>query len=114
MSKNPVEASTKTDSGAGCLLRLFWMAFGNILLFCTLGLLLKNKPAFPSLFDAAIAVILLLLVLARFLDIRFCKGQTANDTPADMSHWRRYALIVSASGGLLWGVTRGLIYWLSV
>ena len=34
------------------------------------------------------------MIAARFVDIRACDGQTVDGDPADLGHWKRYAMIL--------------------
>ena len=43
---------------------------------------------------AAYALVVVTLVAARYIDIRYCGGQTVDGTPADLSHWKRYVMIL--------------------
>jgi hypothetical protein len=81
--------------------------FGNGLLVITavLPVAYPHLPATPLL--AAHALVVASLVAARFLDIRFCGGQTVDGSPADLGHWRRYVAILLPVSLLLPGVAWG-------
>jgi hypothetical protein len=34
------------------------------------------------------------MIAARYVDIRACDGQTVDGDPADLGHWKRYAMIL--------------------
>jgi len=47
-------------------------------------------------------LIALALILARYVDIKFLKGETADNKPATLKHWRRYSVILLSAAGLLY------------
>ncbi len=89
-------------TGAGCLLRTYWMLAGNLLTaFTAIVILEQERDAYTYrdiLYWAAAASI----VLTRYLDIRFATGQTASGAPATMQDWERHAMIVGAISLLAW------------
>ena len=93
-------------SGTGCLARLYWMFFGNVLLFVLLTLVFQKRSTLPFLLDAAYLVAVASLIVVRYIDIRFLNGQTGEGKPATMTHWRRYALSVAAVAGGVWLLAR--------
>ncbi len=99
-------------SGAGCLVRLGWMLFGNLLLFFLLVSIPMKRPAFPSAVDAACMATVVLLIAIRYVDIRYFSGLTGDGKPATMTHWRRYALVIGAGGTGAWILARALEYYL--
>ncbi len=44
-----------------------------------------------------------LIVGARYVDIRFYKGQTVDFAPANLGHWRRYTALLIPVALVLWG-----------
>ncbi len=92
----------KYDSPARCLLRLFWMMIGNlIVLFCA-SCIAQQGSSLLSVADAFYWAAVGSLLLVRYVDIRYAFGLTAYGDPASMAHWRRYAaaLLVVSTG--LW------------
>lgn len=90
----------------GCLPKIFWMMMGP------LGLLLAALSVFMSagwtMADAVVWLLIGLLIGARYVDIARFKGETINDQPATMVHFRRYALLVLVAGAALWTLARAL------
>lgn len=100
-------APLSPEESAGCLaglLRVFWMAFGNLLLFVC-ALYAARHPA-PSAFDAAFAAIVVLLIFIRYLDVTRFGGLTADGKPANLGHWRRYVLGLVPLAAGFWAFTR--------
>ena len=56
----------------------------------------------PGLADAVFWLIALGLVLARYVDIRYLKGETSDNKPATLKHWRRYSVVLLIAAGLLY------------
>jgi len=89
-----------SDRPQGCLLRLFWMAFGNLALLMLAVLVIKEKRFSPL--DLVYWGVVLALGVARFVDIRRFAGRTIDDEPATMLHFRRYAWRLPLLAGVLW------------
>ena len=79
---------------AGFPLRIFWMLFGHAIVFMTLGIILVDKLAFPSILDGVIWITVVLMVVARRIDIVRCRGTTASGEPATLTDWRNYTVNV--------------------
>lgn len=89
-------------SGVGCLVRFYWLFFGNALLFFILIFIVEKRARIPSFLDAAFWVAVGLLIVVRYVDIRYLNGQTGEGKPATMDHWRRYAAIVVPAALVAW------------
>ena len=91
-----------TDSVIGLFLRIYWTMIGNgvLIILAVLPLTHPNLPVAPLLVAYLLSV--LALVAVRYVDIRFCGGQTRDGDPADMGHWKRYAsILVPAAAAIL-------------
>ena len=75
---------------AGVPLRLFWMLFGHAIVFLSLGIIMVDELAFPSILDGVIWITVVLMIVARRIDIVRCRGTTASGEPATLTHWRDY------------------------
>ena len=87
-------ADTRSDSVLGLFLRLYWIMVGNaaLAITATLPVAYPRLPAAPLL--AAYALCAVSLIAARYVDIRYCGGQTVDGTPADLGDWKRYVAIL--------------------
>jgi hypothetical protein len=101
-------AHTRYDRPGGCLLRLFWMAFGNLALVL-IALVIIERRDFSAV-DVAYWLVVVALVIARYVDIARFAGRTASDEPATLRHFRRYALGLLASAAALWTCVHVLNY----
>jgi len=97
------------SSGSGCLLRLYWLLFGNVLLFFLLIYLFERKPTLPSIIDVIYAVAVASLIVARYVGVRFQSGKTGTGSPDTMALWSRYALLVGSLSTGAWLLVRVLI-----
>jgi hypothetical protein len=84
----------------GCLLRLFWLAFGNLALLA-LAALIVERSAFSAI-DGIYWLVVVALAVARYLDIRRFDGLTIDGEPATPTHLRRYLMALFTLGGGLW------------
>ena len=92
----------ESDRPQGCLLRLFWMAFGNLALLMMAVVIVEQKR-FSSL-DIIYWVIVIALGLARLVDITRFEGRTIEGEPAPMVHFRRYAWRLPWAALGIWAV----------
>lgn len=89
------ENAPSTQNNSGCLLRLYWMLFGNVAILACGAMIAKtgNIILYGSIYLALLAS----LITARHVDIRYCKGYKADDSgPATEEDWRKYSFIVIA------------------
>lgn len=74
------QAKTEYSSGAGCLTRLYWMFAGNAALAVSIGLLIDRHPKSPPLLDAVCLLLLASFLCVRYIDIRYFKGETGDNS----------------------------------
>lgn len=90
------------ESSSGCLsilVRLTWIFGASLLVFGAIFIIHGNAP---GLADIIFWLVALALILARYFDIRYLKGETADNKPATLKHWRRYSVILLIAAGLLY------------
>lgn len=85
----------------GCLVRLFWMIVGYGVLVLLAAQMVGTGRAF-SVLDLGFGATVLLVIAARFVDIRFFDGRDEFGNPATMSDWRRHAIWVISIAALVW------------
>src|SRR5512140_2058006 len=103
------QTPSKPGSSSGCLsiiVRLTWIFGVSLLVFGTIFIIQGNNP---GLADAIFWLITVGLILARYVDIRYLKGETADNKPATLKHWRRYAVILLIAAGLLYLLAKILV-----
>jgi hypothetical protein len=99
------------DHPAGCFLRLFWMMIGNMILLLSVVGISRHPTGGLGLADASYWGIVACLLLARYIDIRYFRGLTADGDPATMADWRRYASVLGAVSTGLWLGAHTLAYY---
>lgn len=83
-----------SDSVLGLFLRIYWIMIGNAVL-AVAAVLPAAYPKLPTTaWLAAYALSVVALAAARYIDIRYCDGQTVDGTPADLGHCKRYLVIL--------------------
>jgi len=105
--------NSKQGGGLSLLVRLFWMAVGNFILFFMVCGIVAGENKGLGLKDAVYAIVVVLLVLARYIDIRYLGGYTAQGAPASMAHWYRYVAGLITCGGVIWGLAHMVNYFLT-
>lgn len=84
------------------LCRMTWLAFGPAGLIFSAAAVSKDPPGRYSVTDVLFWGITVLVVLTRFLDIRFFRGRTTDDKPASLSDWWQYSIKVGLFAVALW------------
>ena len=91
----------------GCLpviLRVTWMAYGNLALIVFAGLVAQRTA--PVATDIAFFASVLALIVIRYVDITRYAGRTTEGEPATLGHWRRYAVLLTGVSVVLWALAR--------
>ncbi len=85
---------------AGQLLRIFWLAGGNAIIYASWVIILLTSAPLPCMLDAVVLVTVGLTIGARRVDITRSGGRTLDGEPATLSDWRRHVAIVLGSAVL--------------
>jgi hypothetical protein len=104
MSNDSTVQSTSPQPAIGCLLRLFWMAAGNVALFFAAMQVAASERI--GVTDAAYAGVVLALLLARYIDVTKLNGMTTSAEPATRAHLRRYIVVLCLVAALGWLAAR--------
>lgn len=94
----------------GLLMRTWWMFFGNGALILVLALMAMERADLPSRLDAVFVALVVSLVAARFADVRYFEGATAEGARATMADFRRYAARLTAGSATGWGVANSVAF----
>ena len=108
--ENQKREDQKYDPPAGCFLRLFWMMIGNLIWLSCAFAIAQNQSSFLSVADAFYWAAVGCILAARYVDIRYLGGLTADGSPASMAHWRRYAVLLGVAATALWFVVHGIAH----
>jgi hypothetical protein len=100
--------SSQSSSLWAAVTRLFWMFLGSGILI-GLGLYIAFNTGKSVLVPSCLYWLnIVLMILVRFIDIRFLSGQTIDGEPATMQNWKRYAITLSVVAAVLWVGAFGL------
>lgn len=92
----------QSEEWPGCLpalTRLFWLFGGTITLtYCWIYMILGKATLAIYLIYIVTTIS---LIVVRFVDIKFFKGERMNGEPASLNHWLRYSLLLLACVGIL-------------
>ncbi len=84
------------------MIRLAWLLYGNAVLgICWFGIAGRGIRAI-ALADIAYFATALLMIAARYIDIKHFNGLTSEGEPATMAHFRSYAIVLGAVVAGLW------------
>ena len=90
------------------------LILGNLALLAVGGQLLFHPRGWFSALDAVYWLLVALVLAARYADIRYFKGTTAEGKPSTLEDWRRYAFILVLVAGVAWLIVHCLgAFWLS-
>ena len=103
----PVE---KYDSILGLFAKFFWTLLGNAVLFFTAISILQHKGEILHTADIVFWVTVAVLIIVRYLDIKFWNGLTVTGLPASMAHWRKYVAILLICSATVWIILHATNY----
>lgn len=110
MTAQEIQKPEKSGPRRGCLsvlVRLAWIFGGALLLYAGFFVAQgNNRPKADVLFWGFVIV----LIIVRFMDVRFLHGETMDNRPATLRDWRRYTLILLASAAALYALARVLAH----
>jgi len=92
----------KQSTLPGLMARVWWMFPGNLFLVFPMIFIFQSGGGFFQTADWVFWIALASLVLIRYVDIRFLNGCTAAGAYASVTHWIRYAVILTACSTALW------------
>ena len=95
--------SVPDSNPTGCLLRIFWMG-GGLILLLTAVVISGHKRVFFSIADLIFWGVVLLMIVARYIDVAYLAGETAMGNPATMQHWFRFVWLLLAFSLAVWAV----------
>jgi hypothetical protein len=110
MSIQNDQTTDKQGSGLSIIMRLFWMFFGNMILFISIIVIVEHKGEAFHTADVVFWITAAALVLVRYLDIKVCGGLTATGLPASIAHWIRYVAILLTSSTAVWILAHAVNY----
>lgn len=109
MDKNPQQNNPQVEQSSflALIVRLTWMAFGNLLLIFIAFSIAQQKAGI--VLDVIFWAVVAGLIFIRYIDIKVFQGHTAENEPATLQHWRKYSLLLIIISALLWIVSHGAV-----
>jgi hypothetical protein len=105
----------ETTSVSGCLARMTWMLLGAGVLFlvgCYYALGTKDIASFSfGGWDIAYWAGVVVMVGAKYLDVRYFKGVTALGAPATLRNFAHYAIFVIVLATAGWLAVQGILHY---
>ena len=101
------------SAGLGCLIRMYWMGVGNVLLVFTVFYIIKARPGFITAVDLVYWAVVFSLGAFRYIDIHYLSGLTSEGAPATPAHWRRYILVLVAVAFCAWLSAHGIAHYIT-
>ena len=97
------------QGGLGTFARIFWALVGNaVLLFMALAIFQRHATFYSFAgIDLAYWIMVLLMVVIRYCDIKYLGGLTSKDEPATIVHWRKYAMFLLLIAAGVWLIAHG-------
>jgi len=86
----------------GCLARLGWMVALPAALILSAYALAEGRTVAGVSPPVTLVAAVVLAVAVRWADVVLLGGRTADGEPATLASWRRYALVVTVAGAVLW------------
>lgn len=80
----------------GIVLRIYWIALAHAAALIVTFEMVLSSLQHSLLLNLALALIFISAIVVRYLDIRYCNGETADCKKATMSDWRSWAIKVLA------------------
>jgi hypothetical protein len=97
-------------TGLSIITRLFWMFFGNAVLFISTVFIVEHKGGMFHTADVFFWITIITLIFVRYLDIKFCGGLTATGNPASIAHWSKYAILLLIFSTSVWAIAHAVNY----
>jgi hypothetical protein len=110
MSIQNDQTTDKRGGGLGVIARLFWMFFGNAILFISIIFIFQHEDGMFHTADVVFWITVVALVFVRYLDIKFFGGLTATGLPASMSHWIKYTILLLICSTAVWTLAHAVNY----
>jgi len=102
MSNDAESGAPDQRKSLGCLLRMFWMMFGNFALGLAALRIIQSRSVLFSAWDAAYWLLVGAIIFSRYLDIRFAAGTTPSGQRATSRDLARHAIYLTAIAAVGW------------
>jgi len=109
----PAPSSNSIDKQRGLsalFARLFWMLLGNFALLICAAKIFMDRNVSIRASDIVFWCVVLVMIVVRFLDIKYLEGQTATGAPATIKHWQKYAFILLIAAVVIWSAAHAVAF----
>lgn len=96
------DPSEQSTTSAGCLLRMYWLAVGYVIAAFLTILIIEQEGDFYTVKDILYWLAVASIILARYADVQFMNGQTAEGAPATIKNWERHSAILGSVAVFVW------------
>ncbi len=104
MSDQSSTPTNESTPGIGALLRLYWFFIAHsAAAILVLKMIMLHKQQ-SLIFNGVLFSIFITAILARFIDIRYCRGETADCKKATMKDFRTWSLLAIIGYGCLFAI----------
>jgi hypothetical protein len=110
MTAHDEQTTDRQSTSLGFVARLWWMLFCNVVAAISLISVFSQEGSFFHPADGVLWITVASLALIRYIDIRFCDGQTVTGRRASMTDWIRYAALLIVSAATLWAIAHATNY----
>lgn len=106
MSQDSSQAERPKDRASGCLVRIFWMMLGYlILIFAAISIAKTPSATRLSIADLVWWATVAGIIAARYWDITAFGGKRADgQSPATMADWKRFSVLVFIATAIVWAL----------
>jgi hypothetical protein len=84
--------------------RVYWMVFGSLILLITA--ITVASGTFQNIYAAGVIYWLdvFCMIIVRYLDIRYLRGETVDCRPATWRDWKRYTVFLLITSAAIWAL----------
>ncbi|MGM0576958.1 MAG: hypothetical protein ACQEXJ_14635 [Myxococcota bacterium] len=101
-------SNRSTTSVGGLLARVYWMAFGNLVVLLAALYIVMHTETVLSWADGVFWAGIASLIGVRYLDVKKYGGLTSDGEPATMQDFKSYSGKTGGVGGAVWGTAQSL------
>ena len=97
------------DAASGCLLRVYWMFLGHLLVAAIAYQIVQGGVSLTWA-DLAYWLGVMSVTAARYVDVHYLKGRTAEGQPATTRDWQRFSISTLVVAVVVWVAAHALGY----
>jgi hypothetical protein len=102
-ASRPDPAGVRKTDALSLPVRLYWFIYGYIFTLYSINEIFQEKGLFFSKGDFLYWLSILMLVVMRFIDVKFLHGDTADGNPATIKDFFQYSIMLFVISLVIWG-----------